>query len=276
MSDKRRQRKHEQARRAKALADRRDRRATAVSPEQAKALDQSESAARLAGDSIRAILNRRQPDRYAALAGSAATATVAVEVADAARGIALTIIQQSPLAGRHECRAGCAFCCHTAVAINVPEALAMLAHLRTHSTPAELANIQRDLGVNAALAGLRGRTQYVAENIPCALLTKDGNCRVHPVRPLACAGFMSTSRTACEREFHRVFNRGLVPVDPFALQAGLGVSHGVKDACDAAGLDGRYYELHHALRHLWDMPDAAACWSAGEYIMDGCLRAADW
>jgi len=201
-----------------------------------------------------------------------AAATATEELARTTLGVALRLIQQSPLAGRHACRAGCAYCCHTAVTIAPPETFAIAAYLRAHCDEHDLQRVREDLERNAALAASMSREDYVAELIPCALLTADGNCRAHAVRPLACAGFLSTSRAACQAEFERVPGRAAVPVDAYAQCVGLGVSHGLKDACRQAGRDGEFYELHHALRRVLDAPDAAKRWSQGEDVFAGCLR----
>jgi len=199
-----------------------------------------------------------------------------VPLADAARDVALRVLQGSPDAGRHECRAGCAFCCHTAVTVAPPEAMTILRYLRTHCTADELVEVRRSVELNAEAASRMSSTEYTAASIRCGLLTDDGNCRVHPVRPLACAGFLSTSRAACEAEFHRVPGRTGVPIDRYAMLACLGASYGLKGACRETGLDGEFYELHHALCRLWDQPDAPKAWAAGQRLFAGCPRADTW
>ncbi len=192
-------------------------------------------------------------------------------LAEGTRELALRMMRQSPSWTKHACRAGCAFCCHTAVTIAGPEAFAIHDYLVTHYTAEELAEVRRRLDANAALAAGMTRDEYIAKLIPCGLLTEDGNCRAHPVRPMACAGFCSTSREACEAEFARVPGRGAVPADRFTMAAGLGASHGLKEACRRAGLDGTFYELHHALRRVFDEPDAAGRWARGEAVFAGCM-----
>ena len=181
-------------------------------------------------------------------------------------------MRQSPLDGKHECRPGCAFCCHTSVTVAAAEAFAIAQYLRGHHSQEELKEVRRRVEENAALASSMTRDEYIARLIPCALMTEDGNCRAHPVRPIACAGFSSTSRTKCEAEFNRVEKRDPVPTDNFAMLAGLSVSNGLMSACKQANLDGDFYELHHALRRVMDGPDAAERWANGKTIFEGCLR----
>lgn len=193
------------------------------------------------------------------------------ELADSARSLALRVIQRSPLVGKHACEPGCAFCCHTAVTVVSPEAFKIAQYLNDHYTDEVLADVGRRLDENAVLASSMTRDEYIARNIRCALLTEDGQCRAHAVRPIACAGFLSTSRAKCEAEFERAANREAVPTDEFAMLAGLGVSHGLKEAFRHAHLDGEFYELHHALRAALDATDGEERWARGEKVLDGCL-----
>ncbi len=152
-----------------------------------------------------------------------------------------------------------------------PEALTINAYLSANYSKEELASVREALEANAALASELSRDDYIARNIPCALLTSSGQCRAHPVRPLACAGFLSTSRAGCEAEFKHLAGRDEVPTDKFAMLAALAISYGLKDACRQSDLDGEFYELHHALLRVQDTPDAGAGWSIGDPVFEGCL-----
>lgn len=200
----------------------------------------------------------------------------ASKAAAAARDVALRLVRQAPLSQRHACRAGCAFCCHTSVTSAPTEALDILQYLRENASAQQLADVRDRTAENAARAKGLFRAKYAAALVPCALLTTDGQCLVHPVRPLACAGHMSFSREACEAEFNRVPGRSAVPVDRQAMIGVLGVAHGLRDACQSVKRDGESYELHNALLRLWDMRDAAQQWSTGAELMQGCLRADAW
>jgi Fe-S-cluster containining protein len=201
----------------------------------------------------------------------AAPAAELTEMTAQAHRLALHTIQQSPLAARHACRPGCAFCCHTAVTVAPPEVFAIAHYLRDRLSADALGELRARLDPNAELAAALPRADYIARLIPCALLTTDGNCRVHPVRPLACAGFLSTSQEKCAAEFTRAPNRDLVPTDKFGAAAALCVAVGLRDGCRAAQRDGNSYELHHALRRVLDTPDAPERWARGENVFAGCL-----
>ena len=196
--------------------------------------------------------------------------TAVTQLADATRDLALKVIERSPQRSQHACQAGCAFCCHTAVTVSPPEVFAIADHLRRHSSTERLIEIQRRVDENARKAASMSRSEYIAALVPCALLTDDNQCSVHAVRPLACAGFLSTSRSKCEAEFNRVPNRAPIPTDDFAMAAGVAASKGLLAACQAADFDGQFYELHHALRIVLDTPDAGGQWVRKNDLFQGC------
>ena len=191
-------------------------------------------------------------------------------LADDVRNLALRLIERSPKCGKYDCRPGCAFCCHTSITVAPPETFAIARYLQDSCSEEDLNQVRRRIEENAESATNMTREAYIAENVPCALLTGDGNCRVHSVRPIVCAGFLSTSRAKCEAEFKHLVNRDPVPADKYTMLVGLGVSFGLKDAIRKAGLDGNFYELHHALRRVMDTPDAAERWARREDVFDGC------
>ena len=254
MSSKRERKKRERRRRRPAVNT------AAPSPAQTAAVTLAEDVAEK---------TRREVSEYL---GRDDLATKVFELADRTRDLALQVMQQSPLNGQHECRAGCAFCCHTAVTVAPIEAFAMVRYLQDHYSREELNGVQQCLDDNSEVASKMTRDEYIARLIPCALMTEDGNCRVHPVRPLACAGFLSTSRARCEAEFKRVPGHDPVPTDRFTMIAGLAVSNGLSNACREADLEGDFCELHSALQRVLETPDAAEQWARGVNVFDGCLR----
>jgi len=192
------------------------------------------------------------------------------EVSPKALEMALRVIDDSPFRSRHACKEGCAFCCYTAVTVSPSEVFAIAEHLRKRCSSDDMAEVRRRLDENAALAASLSRPDYIARLVRCALLDESNRCRVHPVRPLACAGFLSMSRTKCEAEFNRVPERAPIPTDKLAMAAGASASEGLLRACQASGHDGKFYELHHAVRLALDDPDLAKRWAKKEDAFAGC------
>jgi Fe-S-cluster containining protein len=252
MSQKRERKKRERSRRLKVAKP------NAAGSDRATVEKDLESFSEQAGQAAAPYLQR---DDLAASVGA---------LADEVRNLGLRLMEQSPKRGKYDCRPGCAFCCHTSITVAAPEAFAITRYLKDNYPEEVLTRVRRRIEENAESATNMTREDYIAANIPCAMLAEDGNCLVHPVRPIVCAGFLSTSRAKCEAEFKHLVKRDPVPVDKYTMLVGLGVSFGLKDACRKAGLDGNFYELHHALRRVLDTPDAAEEWAHREDIFDGC------
>jgi Fe-S-cluster containining protein len=164
------------------------------------------------------------------------------------------------------CTPGCNFCCHQRVGVLPHEAIALLEYLRTRSSPAEAAAIERRILENARrIDGMTVREHYAA-NLQCAFLV-DGRCSAYDVRPSACATYHSLSRDRCEYSYNHPDGIGtpknarpvLLELQVFcdslieATQAGL----------KGAGLTNTKGELHQLLRALIQDPGAIERWCAG-------------
>ncbi|WP_022850461.1 YkgJ family cysteine cluster protein [Limisalsivibrio acetivorans] len=95
--------------------------------------------------------------------------------------------------GKPDCRKGCSHCCVVHVTVLVPEAysLASWAH----------ENCGRDF--YEKLKEQAARLRWVEEEdrplmyTPCIFLGEEGECTVHPIRPLLCRGVTSLSEKMC-------------------------------------------------------------------------------
>ena len=158
------------------------------------------------------------------------------------------------------CRPGCDFCCHQRVSVLPHEALALLDHLRAHSTPAEAAAIEQRIRANARrIDGMSIREHYAA-NIACAFLV-DGRCAAYSARPSVCASFHSLSRERCEHAFNHPEDSGTPKNSRPALLELTAFTDALIEAAQAgaaaAGLENGKAELHQALRALLDDRDRA-------------------
>lgn len=124
-------------------------------------------------------------------------------VADAARDV-IAVLEAAgsgfsaafPNQPATDCAAGCAFCCHLAVAVppGVAEMIAdhVVATFTAEARSALLVRLQSAEALAWAAADpttLRHR---------CPLLGEDSRCTVYPVRPISCRAFTSPSATRCE------------------------------------------------------------------------------
>ncbi len=177
-------------------------------------------------------------------------------------------IAQSPYLDQHACRAGCSWCCYIPVAVTPPEALVVAQYLREHTTTAELTAMQSRLAANAVRIARLSSADHADARIPCALL-RDGRCSVYEARPIRCRRWHSVDSAACEVGFYNA-QAAVVPVDPYAFDAGGSVQTGLGAGAVQAGLDGAQYELHSAVSQALEITDAADRWVGGEPVFQAC------
>lgn len=201
-----------------------------------------------------------------ALLGDAPSLERAVELARNAMAatsrLAEALLARAPEGGV-ACKAGCDHCCYQPVGVTPPEALAIVAHLKSSLSSAELA------GVAAHIAERHGKTRGLsaAERFspdhPCPFL-RSGQCSIYEVRPLACRGMNSLDAGECaerlrEPEARATFlaeGRGghsfMEPIRAFhAVSAGLQLG-----LSEIFRLDMRPLELTAAIHLLLDGPES--------------------
>jgi len=223
---------------------------------------QNQVAAAAASTADAMLAEDRTPRTAAAIGRNAMTATSKI-----AEG-ALALDPAHPPA----CRPGCAHCCHQAVGVVAPEALAIHEHLRSTRTPGELEAVV--LRIRTADDRTRGLTsaERQSPDLPCPFLEED-RCSIYEVRPLACRGTNSLDAGACERSPRDPDARAellagkqslpcyLEPIRAFhavtaGLQLGLAELHGLRMLP---------LELTAAMRILVDEPESVPQrWLAGE------------
>ncbi len=153
------------------------------------------------------------------------------------------------------------------IRVSVPEAIGVADHLRRSMTAAarrRLRDRSEEYAGRIADGLIRG------SGVPCSLQDDDCMCGAYSVRPLAC------------RPLHAaIIANGLgsyaeqVACEPSGWAAhtdlvGMGIAEGLTQGLEAAGLDGRQYELHGALVTALDNPDAAERWANGEDLFSRC------
>jgi uncharacterized protein len=127
------------------------------------------------------------------------------------------------------------------VAVTPPEALAIAKYLRDHCSSEELSGLQGTLAAQAIRIRKLSLIEHGDARIPCAFL-RGGHCTVYEAHPIRCRSWNSADRDACEVSFHDP-RKSVVPVDPYALESGMGIQEGLHDGIKQAGLDGARYEL---------------------------------
>ncbi len=94
------------------------------------------------------------------------------------------------------CKPGCHSCCHRMIEVTVAEAAVIVAHLRSsggwgraRASASALADRARECSSDS----------WFKMKVRCPVLTDDGMCGAHDVRPPACAvHFVTSSPSACD------------------------------------------------------------------------------
>lgn len=166
---------------------------------------------------------------------------------------------------RIACAPGCASCCVVQVAVLMPEAIALVRHLRQIASSAAGAAIkERVEALQRQIGGLNAQ-ERLQRQLPCAFLSAQGSCLVYPLRPLMCRSVTSTDPANC-RAALTATAAGEAPPVVMNLQQKQRCDRvfiALADAVRAQGLDDRSTSLNSAVYHLLQQPELASAWLQG-------------
>ena len=130
------------------------------------------------------------------LAGEVDALTLGRAVAECAAA-AETLCCDRPIA----CRAGCPHCCVLNVSVLLPEGMIIAEWLRERLPPAALGALVGRLAAHCRRVRWMEDEERITKQVACPLLDAEGNCTVHPVRPLVCRAAASLDRADCRDAF---------------------------------------------------------------------------
>jgi len=161
------------------------------------------------------------------------------------------------------CKKGCAWCCYVKVGALPLEVIRIAEHLRQTLSPTDLDALKaRIAATDSQTRGLSG-IQRLALRIPCPLLTENGACSVHPVRPLACMGANSFDARRCRNNVEDREPREVVSFSPQEVITRATI-RGIRKGLESCGLQADFVELISALRTAIENPDTADEWLVGK------------
>jgi Fe-S-cluster containining protein len=165
------------------------------------------------------------------------------------------------------CKKGCATCCSRPVSTTAPSVLRLVAWLREHLTPEQLAVVHaRIVALDEVTHGKMWTPEDRPPN-PCALLV-DGACSVYEARPFVCRAWNAVDANDCKRAMGQDWTD--MRFDLYQRTTFAGIEDGVRAALAQAGLDGQDLELTASLRVALERADACEAWLAGEPVFAGC------
>jgi len=193
----------------------------------------------------------------------------ASEAAELAQNLVETsVAARPPSVQKIACTKGCAYCCHTFVAITPPEAFRLADAVRSGRAAGMTADVVRARG--APLVGVRPGDR-IGRKLACPLLV-DGACSVYRHRPLACRQATSLDLGACIDEFEGRNLQAQVPISGAYLNYASNAHITLLGAMRAAGMATDALELAAALDVALAMPDAETRWLAGEDVFRDVQR----
>ena len=191
------------------------------------------------------------------------------EAAEMAQSLVETsLAARPPTVQKIVCAKGCAYCCHTFVAITPPEAFRLADAVRSGRAAGMTADAVRSRG--APLVGVQPG-ERIGRKLACPLLV-DGACSVYRHRPLACRQATSLDLAACVDEFEGRNLTARIPISGAYLNHSSNAHITLLGAMRAAGLPTTSFELAGALEVALTMADAEARWLAGEDVFRDAQR----
>jgi hypothetical protein len=165
------------------------------------------------------------------------------------------------------CKRGCWHCCVTVASVTPPEIFRVAAWLRRNRMNSP------DMSPAAVIARCEAKVgpsieAMFAQKVPCPALV-DGECGVHPSRPINCRQFLSTSLPACLKSFGGADTE--VPFITAATDRGTLARLLLTGAMKAAGFPDTGYELAGALAAALRDECSEQRWLAGEDVFAGVL-----
>ncbi len=193
----------------------------------------------------------------------------ASEAAELAQTLAETsLAARPPTQQKIACTRGCAYCCHTFVAITPPEAFRLAAAVRSGQAAGMSADAVRERG--RALVGVSPEAR-IGGKLACPLLV-DGGCSVYRFRPLVCRQATSLDVDVCIDEFEGRNLAARIPISGVHLQHASNAHITLLGAMRASGFATDALELAAALDTALTEPNAEARWLAGEDVFKNVSR----
>ena len=163
-----------------------------------------------------------------------------------------------------DCAAGCKTCCVVNVSTLLPEGFAIARHLQSQGLKTVQATRERLEILWGEVRGLDDEDRLFVRR-SCAFLDGKGCCSIYPVRPLLCRSVTSTDAQNCRDALSGLVlgEETAVLMHQFQQDLYESLFTGVAAGLDAAGLDGRSFQLTGLIRYLLQ---AEADWLTGKVL----------
>ena len=150
---------------------------------------------------------------------------------------------------RLACKDGCDYCCYPPVSAVVPEVANIVAYVLSQLPEAEQQRLSKRVAEVYAQVDRMTGEERAAANVACPYLER-GRCSIYPVRPLACRGFNSSSKEACQKVYDEPQKNQTVPAFIPLLASAQGLKEGLAAGLEREGLQTPLVDLVRASHKL--------------------------
>jgi Fe-S-cluster containining protein len=218
-------------------------------------IDSAPSIERFGSDLTSALL--------ATLAGGLDAESLALAVTECAAAADLLFCKR-PIA----CTAGCPHCCVLNVSILLPEGMIIANWLRERYPQPELDTVRDRIAAHCRRIRWMEDDERITKQVACPLLDADGNCTIHPVRPLVCRAVASLDRTSCREAFSPIITdeKRLVSADLLRQALFEEAFMALARSFRHCGLDDRSIELGSGVLAFLEHPELQGRLISGEQL----------
>ena len=166
------------------------------------------------------------------------------------------------------CTSGCPHCCVLNVTILLPEAVIIADWLRERLPQPELDAVRGRISEHCCRVRWMEDDERITKQVVCPLLDADGNCTIHPVRPLVCRAVASLDRTSCQEAFNPLITdeQRLVSVDLLRQTAFDEAFMALARSFSRCGIDDRGIELGSGVLAFLERPELRERLFSGERL----------
>ena len=199
----------------------------------------------------------------ATMAGGLDAESLARAVAECA-ATADEVCRERPIA----CTSGCPHCCVLNVTILLPEAMIIADWLCERLSRSELDAVRGRISDHCRRVRWMEDDERITKQIVCPLLDADGNCSIHPVRPLVCRAVASLDRASCLEAFDPIITdeERLVSADLLRQSVFNEAFMALARSFHQRGLDDRSIELGCGVLAFLEQPELRERLFSGERL----------
>lgn len=176
-------------------------------------------------------------------------------------GLLESFLKRSEAEGRPaHCREGCSWCCHQPVFAVTHELLYIQDHIVRQVPSRRADRYLQKAREKASLTEGRSTEEQVKVRKACPFL-EEGRCAIYPARPMACRIYLSSSVTACRKEYGDPGGgREFPDLFGFPLQSGRMLNEGFVACLKQHGIQSAEWPIEQGFVAMWGTGQTFGSW----------------